>query len=124
MARAKGTPKTGGRQKGTPNKTTAAVRASITAVVSEYTQTAGGGSFGSLQEDLRNMLPVERARIVAQLVGYIIPKQQAITIEEQTAIEAEALTQWLQTAPAEAIEGIAAKVLELQAKNSAARQTE
>lgn len=70
------------------------------------------------------MLPVERARIIAQLVGYIIPKQQAITIEEQTAIEAEALTQWLQTAPAEAIEGIAAKVLELQAKNSAARQTD
>lgn len=124
MARTKGTPKTGGRKAGTPNKTTAAVRASIAAVVSTYTQTTGGSGFGSLQEDLRNMLPVERARIIAQLVGYIIPKQQAITIEEQTAIEAEALTQWLQTAPAEAIEGIAAKVLELQAKNSAARQTD
>ena len=36
------------------------------------------------------------------------------TIEEQAKIEAEALTQWLQTAPAEAIDGIAAKVMELQ----------
>lgn len=125
MGRAKGTPKTGGRQKGTPNRNTAVIKDCITGVLSDYMQGTpakkgqqdAADYMPTLQDDLRNMLPAERVRAVAQLAGYVIPKQQAISVEEQTQIEADALTQWLETAPDDAINAIAAKVLELQARN-------
>lgn len=124
MPRKKGTPKTGGRQKGTPNKATAAVKEYLAEVIGAYLAPAPTTRAAAemdatphLDEDLLQMLPAERVRAVAQLAGYIIPKQQAITLDEQAQVEEAALTSWLETAPAEAIDAIAAKVLELQAKN-------
>ena len=120
MARSKGTPKTGGRQKGTPNKTTAAVKDYIAQVLSDYMQPAVRGSKQpTLGRDLEAMLPEDRVRAMTQLAGYVIPKQQALSVAEQTQVEAEALTHWLETAPDDAINAIAAKVLELQAARSA-----
>lgn len=120
MPRKKGTPKTGGRIKGTPNKTTAAVKTYITDVLSDYMQPARRGSkTPSLSKDLKDMLPADRVRAMTQLAGYVIPKQQALSVAEQTQVEAEALTAWLETAPDDAINAIAAKVLELQARNAA-----
>ena len=122
MPRSKGTPKTGGRQKGTQNKTTSAVKNYITQVLSDYMQPAPKGSKQpTLSADLAAMLPEDRVRAMTQLAGYVIPKQQALSVAEQTQVEAEALTQWLETAPDDAINAIAAKVLELQARN--AKQT-
>lgn len=119
MPRKKGTPKTGGRQKGTQNKTTSAVKNYITQVLSDYMQPEkNGGKQPTLSADLRGMLPVDRVRAMTQLAGYVIPKQQALSVAEQTQVEAEALTQWLETAPDDAINAIAAKVLELQARNA------
>ena len=120
MPRKKGTPKTGGRTKGTPNKTTAAVKGFITDMLNDYMQPARkGGSKPTFAEDFAAMLPEERVRAATQLAAYIIPKQQALSVEQQAQVEADALTTWLETAPAEAIDGIAAKVLEMQAKNAA-----
>lgn len=121
MARQKGTPKTGGRQKGTPNKTTAAVKGYILEVVGDYMQPAGDGKHPTLQADLLAMLPEDRVKAVTALAGYIIPKQQALSIDEQAQMETEALTQWLEEAPADAINAIAAKVLELQERNAGSR---
>lgn len=119
MPRKKGTPKTGGRQKGTQNKTTSAVKNYITQVLSDYMQPEqNDGEQPTLSADLRGMLPVDRVRAMTQLAGYVIPKQQALSVAEQTQVEAEALTQWLETAPDDAINAIAAKVLELQARNA------
>lgn len=121
MGRKKGTPKTGGRKPGTPNKATAAVKGYLADVLQNYLQPqTKKKSKPTLEEDLQNMLPAERVRAVAQLAAYVIPKQQTITLDEQVQIEAEALTQWLETAPAEAIDAIAAKVLELQRINQQA----
>lgn len=121
MPRKKGTPKTGGRQKGTPNKAGAAVKTFIADVLNRYMQPATpGGTQPNLEQDLAQMLPDERVRAMTQLAGYVIPKQQALSIDEQTQVEADALTQWLETAPAEAIDAIAAKVLDMQQRN---RQT-
>lgn len=121
MPRKKGTPKTGGRQKGTPNKTTAAVKQHITAVLSDYMQpTPTTDGSPTLLSDLEAMLPADRVRAMTQLAGYVIPKQQALSIDEQTQVEADALTQWLETAPDDAINAIAAKILEMQARNAAA----
>lgn len=119
MPRQKGTPKTGGRQKGTPNKTTAAVKNYITEVLSDYMQPAKKGSKKpTLAEDIAAMLPEDRVRAMTQLAGYVIPKQQALSVAEQTQVEADALTAWLETAPDDAINAIAAKVLEMQKQNA------
>ena len=120
MPRKKGEPKTGGRIKGTPNKATAAVKGFITDMLSDYMQPARKGSGKpTFAEDFAALLPEERVRAATQLAAYIIPKQQALSVEQQAQVEADGLTQWLETAPAEAIDGIAAKVLEMQAKNAA-----
>lgn len=125
VGRKKGTPKTGGRKAGTPNKATAVIKENIAAVLSSYMTPAGKGKKQSpLQEDLANMLPAERVRAATQLAGYVIPKQQAITIEEQAQLEADALTLWLQQAPDEAIDAIAAKVLDMQAQRQAEAQAQ
>ena len=114
MPRKKGLPKTGGRQKGTPNKATAAVKSYIADVLGAYMQPDGDTSTPNLQADLVAMQPADRVRAMTQLAGYVIPKQQALSIDEQTQIEADALTQWLETAPADAIDAIAAKIMEIQ----------
>lgn len=123
MARPKndGKGRIGGRQPGTPNKTNAAVKEAVAKVVEDYldpTPTKGRPPKDrfTLAQDLAQMLPEQRARLIANLAGFVIPKQQALSVEDQTRIEADALTQWLETAPEEAIDAIAAKVLELQAK--------
>ena len=111
----------GGRAKGTPNKTTGAVKAAITGIVDSYL-TPGGTGPGkdrhTLAADLDKMQPQERAKLITGLAAYIVPKQQVLSIEDQTRIEADALTEWLETAPDEAINAIAKKVLEMQAKNA------
>ena len=117
MSKALGSPKTGGRKAGTPNKTTAAVKNCIASVIADYTTPQDGGS--PLQRDLAEMQPADRVRAITQLAGYIIPKQQAVSIGEQTRAETEALTEWLQSAPAEAVDAIAAKVMALNAANKA-----
>lgn len=108
MARQKndGKGRLGGRSAGTPNKSNAQVKEWIGNLLAK--------SRTQIEKDLQAMEPQERVKLLFSLVGYVVPKQQAVTIEEQAKIEAEALTQWLQTAPAEAIDGIAAKVMELQ----------
>ena len=116
----------GGRAAGTPNKANAEIKAAFAKLVSDYMDDTprkpGKGRLAfSLADDLAQMQPQERARIITGLAPYIIPKQQALSIEDQTQLEADALTQWLQTAPDEAIDAIAAKVLELQARKQAER---
>lgn len=76
-----------------------------------------GSAYPTLDSDLMQMQPVERVRAMATLAGYIIPKQQAISIDEQAKIEEEALKVWVEKAPEEAINDIAAKVLEMQARH-------
>ena len=116
----------GGRAAGTPNKANAEIKAAFAKLVSDYMddtprKTKKGRLAFSLADDLAQMQPQERAKIITGLAPYIIPRQQALSIEDQTQIEADALTQWLQTAPDDAIDAIAAKVLELQARKQAER---
>lgn len=118
MGRKKGTPKTGGRKKGTPNKTTATVREYIAGVLAGYMQPGQGSKRATLEADLEKLLPDERVRAITQLAAYVIPKQQALSLAEQSKVEADALTRLLETAPDEAINAIAEKVLELQARNA------
>ena len=68
MSREKGTPKTGGREKGTPNKITKTVRESIFDIVSD--------NIGAIKDDLKSLEPKERLQIISGLLPYVVSKRQ------------------------------------------------
>ena len=69
--RAKGTPKTGGRQKGTPNKTTQTTKEFIQAILEDNQE--------QLRDDLKKLSPKDRVNAILGLLPYVLPKQQATT---------------------------------------------
>ena len=75
-----------------------------------------------IEKDLKGMDAETRVKALFSLLTYIVPKQSTISIEEQAKIEEEALIKFLETAPDEAIEAIAAKVIEMQQKNEENQQ--
>ena len=120
MARQKndGRGRMGGRAVGTQNKTTVAVKTAISQIVGDYLTPTTKRKRHTLVKDLESMQPTERAKLMAGLASYIIPKQQALSVEDQTRVEIDSLIAFLETAPESAINAIAQKVLELQSKNS------
>lgn len=64
--------KTGGRQKGTPNKTTAFSKQVIQEIVSDYTNSE------NLMNDLAALEPKERLDVMIKLMGFITPKPQSV----------------------------------------------
>lgn len=64
--RAKGTPKTGGRQKGTPNKVTSSVKEWLTELIDENRD--------QITKDLKALEPRERLAMLEKFMSYIIPK--------------------------------------------------
>jgi hypothetical protein len=74
----KGTPKTGGREKGTPNKVTSDLRAWIALLIENNRE--------QLESDLEALEPKERWQLIEKLMQYVIPKkQQDETLQENSA---------------------------------------
>lgn len=67
MARAKGSPKLGGRKKGTPNKVVQPIR-------EKFQQLLDGYSIEQMSADLLSLKPPERLNIITGLAEYIVPK--------------------------------------------------
>lgn len=68
MARPKGSPKLGGRKKGTPNKTTQPIR-------EKFQQLLDGYGIDQMLTDLMSIdKPEQRLNIVISLAEYIVPK--------------------------------------------------
>ena len=65
--------KTGGREKGTPNKTTKEVR--------EMIQTIVEGEIENVQSVLNKMDDKERVDTVIKLLPYVLPRQHQATLE-------------------------------------------
>ena len=101
--RKKGTPKTGGRTKGTPNKSTTELKQWINDLIDQNKEV--------LENDLKNLEPTERWRIMEKLLTYIIPKQQSISIEAQAEAEMKALNELMEDFPEEAIDAISSKLI-------------
>ena len=99
----------GGRKKGTPNK--------ITGDLKEWVSDLLNDNRRQFESDLRELLPVERVKILSGLFNYVMPKQQSLSIEEQIDNETEVLTRLLSEAPEEAIDKIAERVVALQELN-------
>ena len=104
MARRKndGRGRLGGRAKGTPNRATTDLRIWINKILTE-----GRTQFES---DLMSLPPVERVKVYANLINYILPKQQAVSVEEQIAIEYRELVKFIEIAHDEVADEIAQRV--------------
>lgn len=87
--------KTGGRVKGTPNKITSTLKEFISDLIDDNRE--------QILADLRQLEPKERLMILERLMGYVIPKQQAIganiestPIKQLSMEEAQALIRELE----------------------------
>ena len=65
--------KTGGRAKGTPNRTTAETKQLLQNVVTKQIE--------KLETTLNKLEPVDRVNALSKLLPYILPKQQGVEIE-------------------------------------------
>lgn len=70
MSRIKGTPKTGGRAKGTPNKVTATVKDWISQLIDD--------NRNQIEKDIKKLSPKDRLQVFEKLMQYVIPKQQSV----------------------------------------------
>lgn len=76
MGRTKGSPKTGGRKKGTPNKMTVEVKSCITKLLEGYT---GSDKF---MDDFNSLSPKDRLFLSERLMNYVVPKMQSVAVED------------------------------------------
>lgn len=68
--------KSGGRKKGTPNKTTAAARKFMAAIMEEYAD-------GELiKDDWKKLKPRDRMELAKDILPYLVPKLQAVAVIE------------------------------------------
>lgn len=104
----------GGRAKGTPNKTTSTVKEWLTQLVDANRK--------RIEKDLKNMDAAERVRLFAQLLNYIVPKQQAVSVEASIQAEYNEMAKLLESAPDEVIDKIAAKIKEIERYNNERRR--
>lgn len=74
MGREKGSEKTGGRTKGTPNKTTAEHRLFLSHLLSMNEE--------QFLQDLQTLNPQQRVNICLKLYGMILPHLTSVTIDE------------------------------------------
>jgi hypothetical protein len=70
MTRKKGTQKTGGRSKGTPNKVTSDLRTWIHDLLNSNRQ--------QIAKDIKQLEPQQRITIFEKLLSYAIPKMQSV----------------------------------------------
>lgn len=99
----------GGRQKGTPNKSTSDLKMWLSGLLDKNKT--------QFEQDLEMLLPEDRIKILSGLFNYIIPKQATLSIEEQIVKETESLSRLLAEAPEEAIEEISRRIIEIQKVN-------
>ena len=69
--------KTGGRAKGTPNRTTREAREMLLSILEQYQE-------NQLYEDLEAVKPEARLKFMADLMKHLIPKPKAQEEKEQT----------------------------------------
>ncbi|MDE6236470.1 MAG: hypothetical protein K2M45_01225 [Muribaculaceae bacterium] len=74
MGKAKGSKKSGGRKKGTPNKVSGTLREFISALIDE--------SRDSIKEDLQALQPRERLAFLEKMMKFVLPTPKDTPTEE------------------------------------------
>lgn len=98
-----------GRPRGAKNKASGKLAGFIATIVENNME--------QVQEDLAALEPQERIRAIVSLMGYVIPKKQAINVQQSLDYEYNKLNELLRNAPDEVVDLIADKVLSLHEKN-------
>ena len=87
MARPKGDGKGrlgGGRKPGQPNKVTKEMREVLAPIISDYIGGEGiGDNKRTLANDLAVMEPEDRAKIITNLVPYVMPKLASVEVKQK-----------------------------------------
>lgn len=104
-----GNPK--GRPKGTRNHATGELIKRIGIVLEKNTK--------RLQDDLDALQPIDRIKAITGLIGYVIPKKQAVNMQQTLDYEYSKLEELLNKAPDEALERIINKIQELKEREAA-----
>lgn len=73
MSRTKGTPKTGGRQAGTPNKVTETLKEFIVNLLDDNRE--------QIVDDIKTLRPKDRLAVLERLMQYVLPRQQAVNAD-------------------------------------------
>ena len=73
--------KTGGREIGTPNKTTSELRKTLKHIVDDELQI--------LQDNINELQPKERIDLLIKLLPYVMPKVQTVSARDGEAIGAD-----------------------------------
>ncbi len=97
-----------GRPKGTRNHATSDLVKRIGQILDKNTK--------QLQKDLESLQPVERVKAITGLIGYVIPKKQALNVQQSLDYEYHKLEELLKSAPDEAIEQIMERIQSLREK--------
>jgi len=79
--------KTGGRQRGTPNKVTTDLRSLINELVSDELE--------HLQSHIQQMPDEQRTHILLKLLPYVTPKMQAVTYRDESEPEHKQLVVYI-----------------------------
>lgn len=108
--RPRGTPKTGGREKGTPNKVTADLRTWVNDILDNGKDT--------FIERLGNLDDRDYIRTFVGLLNYIIPKQAPTTPDDVLRKEKEMLQEMMLSLPDELINRLANKLNDLNDKEN------
>ena len=104
--RRKGTEKTGGRKAGTPNKVSGTVKEWIASIID--------GNRKQFEDDLKELEPGERVRIISGLLSYVAPKQAPSRPDEELRKEKELLYDLLMDLPDEFVRRISDRLNELE----------
>ncbi|CCY50630.1 MULTISPECIES: hypothetical protein [Bacteroides] len=107
MGRKKGDGKgrLGGRTKGTPNRISGTVKEWIQKVIDDNRQ--------KFEDDLDDLEPGERVRVISNLLQYVTPKMQSVSPEELLEAEYQKLTELLDAAPDEVVNEIVERIKRL-----------
>lgn len=104
--RRKGTEKTGGRKKGTPNKISGTVKEWISSIIDK--------NRNKFEEDLELLEPGERVRVISSLLNYVAPKQAPSSPGEELRKEREMLYDLLMDLPDEFVHRVSDRLNKLE----------
>lgn len=91
---------------GTPNKITNTLKQFISELID--------GNREQMESDLKQLKPYQRLTMLERFIGYVLPRQQAVSQESLLEMEYRQIERLIDTLPDEAIDRITAKIVELQ----------